>query len=286
MPNIGTVNVTNGSFKESWPKWRSRLHEIIFEADTKMGKRFDFLLFWLIIISVIVVMLESVPSLKEKYGQYFLVVEWAVTIFFTLEYIARILTVKKPRGYIFSFFGIVDLLSILPTYILFFGIGVHSLMIIRTLRLLRIFRVLKLVKFLKEASLLGRALRASRHKIAVFLMVLLSIVMIMGTIMYLIEPPEAGFTSIPESIYWAIVTLTTVGYGDIHPTTVLGKLFASIIMILGYAIIAVPTGIVTAELSRDGGPERTNTQACPSCSLEGHADDAKYCKYCGESLYD
>jgi voltage-gated potassium channel len=271
-------------FKENWPSWRGKLHEVIFEADTKMGRRFDFTLFWLIIVSVIVVMLESVESLKLKYGFYFLVIEWGLTIFFTLEYIARILTVKKPKGYILSFFGMVDLLSILPTYILFFGVGTHSLMIIRTLRLLRIFRVLKLVKFLKEASMLGRAMKSSRHKISVFLLALMSIVMIMGTIMYLIEPPESGFTSIPESIYWAIVTLTTVGYGDIAPTTVIGKMFASLIMILGYAIIAVPTGIVTNELSIQSKAVRTNTQACPSCSLEGHDDDARYCKFCGESM--
>lgn len=276
--------MTNSNSKEGWPKWRARLHEIIYEADSKLGRRFDFTLFWLIILSVIVVMLESVESLKALYGTYFLVIEWALTIFFTFEYIARILTVKKPKGYILSFFGMVDLLSILPTYILFFGVGTHSLMIIRTLRLLRIFRVLKLVKFIKEASVLGNAMRASRHKIGVFLLALMTIVMIMGTIMYLVEPPESGFTSIPESIYWAIVTLTTVGYGDIAPTTVIGKMFASLIMIMGYAIIAVPTGIVSNELVNASKPVRTNTQSCPSCSLEGHDDDAKFCKYCGEPL--
>ena len=274
------------TFKENWPGWRSKLHEVIYEADTKVGRRFDFVLFWLIVVSVVVVMLESVESLSAKYHTYFVVIEWAVTVFFTLEYAARIMTVRKPKGYIFSFFGMVDLLSILPTYILLFGIGTHSLMIIRTLRHLRIFRVLKLVKYVKEASMLGHALKSSRHKISVFLLALLTIVMIVGTIMYLIEPPESGFTSIPESIYWAIVTLTTVGYGDIAPTTVLGKMFASLIMILGYAIIAVPTGIVTQELSKQSKAPRTNTQACLSCSREGHDDDAHYCKFCGEALYE
>lgn len=276
----------NYNFKENWPGWRSDLHEIIFEADTKVGRRFDFVLFWLIVISVITVMLESVESLSANYHSYFIAIEWTVTIFFTFEYIARILTVRKPKGYIFSFFGMVDLLSILPTYILLFGVGTHSLMIIRTLRLLRVFRVLKLVKFLKEAAILGDALKSSRYKIGVFLLALLAIVMILGTIMYLIEPPESGFTSIPESIYWAIVTLTTVGYGDIAPSTVVGKMFASVIMILGYAIIAVPTGIVTQELSTRSSVVRTNTQACLSCSREGHDDDASHCKFCGEALYE
>lgn len=269
---------------DNWPRWRAKLHEIIFEADTPRGRRFDFVLFWLIITSVIVVMLESVESLRLQFGFYFDILEWVLTIFFTFEYIARILTVKRPTGYIFSFFGIVDLLSILPTYIAFFMVGAQPLMIIRTLRLLRIFRVLKLVKFLKEASILGAALRASRYKVTVFLLALVSIVIIMGTVMYIIEPQEAGFTSIPESIYWAIVTLTTVGYGDISPTTPLGKAFASLIMILGYAIIAVPTGIVSNEINQEMQKARTNTQACQNCSREGHDDDAEYCKYCGEEL--
>ncbi len=274
------------SYFNDWPAWRTRIRRIIFEADTPSGKRFDVILLWLIIISVIVVMLESVDSLKEEYGTLFTRTEWILTLFFTFEYIARIITVKKAKGYVFSFFGIVDLLSILPTYLAFFFAGTQSLMIIRTLRLLRIFRVLKLVKFLKEASILAKSLQASRHKIFVFLMTVLMITMIMGTIMYLIEPPEAGFTSIPQCIYWAIVTLTTVGYGDIAPTTVLGKIFASFIMILGYSIIAVPTGIVSAEMVNESNDlKRNNTRSCPACSLEGHDDDADHCKYCGEHLF-
>ena len=269
----------------NWPGWRKRIRKIIYEADTPLGKNFDVILLWLIIISVVAVMLESVPAIQAKYGRLLTIIEWIVTIFFTFEYIARVLTVDRPKGYIFSFFGLVDLFSTLPTYLAFFLGGAQSLMIIRTLRLLRIFRVLKLVKFLKEAAMLQRSLRASRHKILVFLITVLMITMIMGTIMYLIEPPEAGFTSIPQSIYWAIVTLTTVGYGDIAPTTVFGKIFASFIMILGYSIIAVPTGIVSAEMVKDTvDSKRNNTKACPGCSLEGHEDDAKFCKFCGHDL--
>ncbi|NNC82145.1 MAG: ion transporter [Flavobacteriales bacterium] len=269
----------------NWPTWRKKVRKIIFEADTPLGKHFDVILFWLIIISVITVMLESVSDLQTRFGTVFTVIEWIVTIFFTIEYIARIISVEHPRKYIFSFFGMVDLLSTLPTYLAVFLGGAQSLMVIRTLRLLRIFRVLKLVKFLKEASLLARSLQASRHKIFVFFVTVVSLVMIMGTIMYLLEPPESGFTSIPQSIYWSIVTLTTVGYGDIAPTTVLGKIFASVIMILGYSIIAVPTGIVSAEMANESRRlQRSNTKACPGCSLEGHDDDAKFCKYCGHDI--
>lgn len=277
--------MSQDSYFKDWPSWRTKVRKIIYEADTPAGKNFDVILLWLIIISVIVVMLESVPALKDRYGDIFTYIEWTVTIFFTLEYVARIITVNRPKGYILSFFGIVDLLSIIPTYLAFFFAGSQSLMIIRALRLLRIFRVLKLVKFLKEASILARSLQASRHKIMVFLMTVLMITMIMGTIMYLIEPSEAGFTSIPQSIYWAIVTLTTVGYGDIAPTTVLGKVFASLIMILGYSIIAVPTGIVSADMVNEAShSKRNNTRACHHCSREGHDDDAEFCKFCGSDL--
>ncbi len=267
---------------KEFPNWRKKIHEVIFEADTPMGKLFDVVLFILIILSIIIVMLESVESFKKSFGTWFYYIELVFTGFFTLEYIARIISLKKPRGYIFSFYGVVDLLSILPTYISIFLPGSHSLMTIRTLRLLRIFRVLKLAQFIKEAASLQRALRASRHKITIFMFSVVSIVVITGTIMYLIEPPESGFTSIPQSIYWSIVTLTTVGYGDIAPTTVLGQFFASLIMIMGYAIIAVPTGIVSAEIAKEA--KSTNTISCPSCSREGHADDARFCKYCGADL--
>ena len=247
-----------------------------------MGKIFDVVLFTLIILSVIVVMLESVEAVKLSYLKYFYALETLFTIFFTFEYIARIIALKKPKGYILSFFGIVDLLAILPYFISLFLPGSHSLVGIRTLRLLRVFRVLKLAQFLTEAASLQKALQASRHKITVFLISVLSIVIITGSVMYILEPPEAGFTSIPQSIYWSIVTLTTVGYGDIAPVTVPGKFFASVIMILGYAIIAVPTGIVTAEIARN--TKKITTRACLSCSKDGHEDDAVYCKHCGEHL--
>lgn len=265
--------------------WRHRLHEIIFEADTPAGKKFDIILLFAIIISVLVVMLESVPSLASEYGSFFYVVEWIFTILFTIEYIARLISVKKPLRYAISFFGIVDLLSILPTYLAPFYMGTHSIRIIRILRLMRVFRVLKLIGFLKEAKVLRNSLKASWPKITVFLLAVVSLVVILGTIMYIIEDPEAGFTSIPLSIYWAVVTLTTVGYGDIAPVTPIGQFIAAVIMIMGYAIIAVPTGIVAADMNR---PQKlsSNTQACPTCMKEGHQDDAVYCRNCGNLLND
>jgi len=262
--------------------WRRRLHEIIFEADTPMGKAFDVVLFTLIILSVLVVMIESVESMKLVAGKYLRFLEIVFTVFFTLEYAVRIISLKRPKGYIFSFFGVIDLLAILPFFISLFLPGTHSLVGIRTLRLLRVFRVLKLAQFLTEAASLQKAIAASRHKITVFFISVLSIVTITGSVMYILEPPEAGFTSIPQSIYWSIVTLTTVGYGDIAPVTVPGKFFASLIMIMGYAIIAVPTGIVTAELSKQ--TRKTYTRSCLSCSREAHDEDAIYCKFCGENL--
>lgn len=262
---------------------REKLHEIIFEADTPAGKLFDVSLFWAIGISVLVVALDSVPSLNSRYGETFRAVEWGFTFLFSVEYILRIYCVRKPFKYIFSFYGLVDFLSVLPTYIGLYFVGSQSFRVIRILRLLRIFRVLKLIGFSKQAKVLRNALKTSRQKIMVFLLAVLILVVLLGTLMYLIEGPKTGFTSIPKSIYWAIVTLTTVGYGDITPQTVLGQMLASVIMITGYAIIAVPTGIVTAEIMKTK-PEPSNTQACPSCSREGHADDAKFCKYCGEKL--
>lgn len=261
--------------------FKYNVHEIIFEADTPKGKLFDVVLLWSILLSVIVVMLESVESLKMTYGEYFTAIEWGFTILFSIEYLARIYSIKKPLSYVFSFYGIVDLLSLIPTFLSFFIVGSHSLSVIRTLRLLRIFRVLKLGRFLNEAKGLNKALAASKHKIIVFLFAVMSVTTILGTVMYLIEGKESGFTSIPTSIYWAIVTLTTVGYGDIAPATVLGQTIASLIMIIGYGIIAVPTGIVGVELSKEG---KVSTQSCPSCSLEGHEFDAKFCKHCGHLL--
>ena len=263
--------------------WRERLHEIIFEADTPMGKAFDVVLLVAIVLSVVAVMLESVESLEKDYGRLLNIIEWCFTILFTLEYFARIVSIKKPWKYIFSFFGIVDLLSIAPTYLSLFFTGAQSLLVIRSIRLLRVFRVFKLVRFLGEASQLTSALKASRAKIIVFIGGVFTLVVILGALMYLVEGRENGFTSIPRSIYWAIVTLTTVGYGDIAPQTVLGQSIASVVMILGYGIIAVPTGIVTAEMTQQKHKVIT-TQSCPSCSAEGHDTDAEYCKYCGEKL--
>lgn len=261
--------------------WREQLHEVIFEADTRAGKRFDVILLWVILASVAVVMIESVHSIADDHQTLLFVLEWTFTVFFTIEYILRLVSVKKPLKYATSFFGIIDLLSILPSYLALFQLGQSSIRIIRIMRLLRVFRVLKLFGFVRQAQQLRRALRSSAPKIAVFLLAVLVTTVLMGTVMYIIEDPEAGFTSIPRSIYWAIVTLTTVGYGDIAPATPLGQALAGLIMIIGYAIIAVPTGIVSLEISR---ADKTNTQSCPSCSREGHDDDAEFCKHCGAEL--
>jgi voltage-gated potassium channel len=263
--------------------WRRRLHEVIFEADTKTGRRFDVILLWAIILSVLAVMLESVPAIAAEHTLILHIFEWAFTVLFTLEYIARIISVKRPLRYMFSFFGLVDLLSILPAYLGLFITGTGSLTVIRILRFIRIFRVLKLMAFMREAIVLRNAVRASRKKVTVFLVGIGITVVILGTIMYIIEDAGSGFTSIPRSIYWAIVTITTVGYGDIAPHTALGQTLASVIMIMGYAIIAVPTGIVTAELTAAKQPS-TNTQSCPSCSKDDHENNAKHCKHCGHKL--
>ncbi|HID38262.1 MAG TPA: ion transporter [Calditrichaeota bacterium] len=262
--------------------WRLRLHTIIFEADTRAGKVFDIALIISIVLSVIVVLLDSIASVNIRYGDTLLALEWFFTILFTVEYILRIVAVNSPWRYMISFFGVIDLLAILPTYLSVLFPGSQVLIVIRLLRVLRIFRVLKLVKFLGESAQLMRALRASRRKITVFLFFILTIVSIMGSVMYLVEGAENGFTSIPRSIYWSIVTLTTVGYGDISPQTPLGQTIAAIIMILGYAIIAVPTGIVTTEMGRHF--KTVSTQACPNCAAEGHDPDAVHCKYCGAKL--
>lgn len=264
---------------------RARLHEIIFEADTPAGKAFDVVLLLAIALSVLAVMLESVSSIREKYGFELYLAEWFFTILFTIEYIVRLACVRRPLRYAFSFFGIVDLLAVLPTYLSLLVTGAQSLLVIRVIRLLRIFRIFKLTRFLGEARTLTVALRSSRHKIVVFLGGVLSIVTIMGALMYLIEGPESGFTSIPRGVYWAIVTMTTVGYGDIAPRTVFGQAVAAFVMILGYAIIAVPTGIVSAELVQAARkPVSGSTQACPGCGVNGHDHDAVHCKRCGTRL--
>jgi voltage-gated potassium channel len=263
--------------------WRDTLYRIIFEADTPLGKAFDIALVVSIVLSVLAVMLDSVASIHEQWGDTLFLLEWLFTIVFTFEYIARLVSVSKPSGYIFSFMGMVDLLSTLPSYIGLFIGGASYALSLRLLRLLRIFRVLKLAYFLDESAVMAHALAASRRKLLVFLLAILLLVMILGTLMFAVEGPENGYTSIPESVYWAIVTLTTVGYGDIAPRTPLGQAIASLVMILGYAIIAVPTGIVTVELARSHAKQNV-VIACPRCMLEGHARDARYCRRCGERL--
>jgi len=263
--------------------WRDAVYRIIFEADTPTGKLFDIALVISIIISVLAVMLDSVAAIHDIWSTQLLILEWLFTIIFTFEYIARVVSVSKPTGYIFSFMGMVDLLSTLPSYIGLFMGGANYTMALRLLRLLRIFRVLKLSYYLEESAVMAQALAASRRKLLVFLLTILMLVMILGTLMFAVEGPENGYSSIPESIYWAIVTLTTVGYGDIAPRTAVGQAIASMVMILGYAIIAVPTGIVTVEMARTQTKRNLNI-ACPRCMLEGHAVDAGYCRRCGEKL--
>lgn len=270
--------------KKSAVSFRHRWHEIIYEADTPAGKRFDIVLLLLIVLSVVLVMLESVESIRSQYSQFLDKCEWAITVLFTIEYVARIWVVQRPWRYVTSFFGVIDLLSLLPKYISFFFMSSGSLVALRALRLLRVFRILKLSRFIGESNFLMAALRASRAKISVFLFTVIILCIIFGTIMYLVEGEENGFSSIPRSVYWCIVTLTTVGYGDIAPMTSLGRFIASLIMIMGYGIIAVPTGIVTSEMSQQHQNPDTNTQACPHCMTETHLDNALYCHHCGKTL--
>ncbi|TKJ36429.1 MAG: ion transporter [Planctomycetes bacterium B3_Pla] len=268
---------------KSGREWREVLFEVIFEADTPAGKWFDIVLIITILLSVMTVMLDSVSGIREKHGQLLSSAEWFFTILFTIEYILRLLCVGRPVRYAVSFFGIVDLLAILPTYMSLLLPSSRYLAVVRVLRVLRIFRVLKLGHHTKEAAMLRKALYASRRKILVFLFAVLTLVVIIGSLIYVIEAQKGDFTSIPRSVYWAVVTLTTVGYGDISPQTAPGQFLAAIVMILGYSIIAVPTGIVTAELSV-AHKGQSNTQACPDCSAEGHDSDARYCKFCGAKL--
>lgn len=255
---------------------REKINQIIFNHDTKNSKLFDVVLLWVILVSVLIVVLESVPSLHNAYFYEFYYVEWVITILFTLEYIIRIWSSKTPFRYIFSFWGFVDLLSIVPSYLELIDFGFHYLLAVRVLRLLRVFRILRLVRFNREAQKLVLAMQGSWRKIVVFLMAVFSIMVLLGTLMYVIEGGENGFTSIPQSIYWAIVTVTTVGFGDIVPQTVLGKILSSLSMILGYAIIAVPTGIITVELAKN----KVDYKICNSCKQE-NPDDAQYCSQCG-----
>jgi voltage-gated potassium channel len=264
--------------------WRDKIHDVIYEADTPKGKIFDLVLLSLILLSVIFVMLESVQSIDQKFHKVLYIGEWVITIFFSIEYILRILTVKKPWNYVFSFYGIVDFLSTIPLYLSFILVGSNYLLTVRALRLLRIFRILKVTRYIGESNKLKIALLQSRAKILIFLFTVIIVSIIAGTLMYLVEGPEHGFTNIPHSIYWCIVTLTTVGYGDISPGTPLGQLIASVIMVLGYGIIAVPTGIVTAEMTRGKVVVDLNTQVCSNCNESKHRDGAKFCHKCGENL--
>lgn len=267
-------------------RWRERLHEIIFEADTPAGKAFDVVLIFSILLSVLAVFLESIASFRAEHGEVLLGIEWFFTILFTVEYLLRLIAVDRPREYARSFFGLIDLLAILPTYLSLIFYGAQSLLVIRIFRILRVFRIFKLAEYVGEARVLAHGLRNSGPKITVFLMTIFASVVTMGAIMYLVEGPENGFTSIPLGVYWAIVTMTTVGYGDIIPQTPLGQGLSSVLMILGYGVIAVPAGIVTVELARSTNTplDGISTECCPSCSFKGHDFDAVHCKKCGEKL--
>lgn len=267
------------------PAWRQRMHEVIFEADTPAGKAFDVALLVAIVVSVIAVMLDSVAGIHDRYQVLLVGLEWTITILFTIEYLARLICVARPWRYALSFYGIVDLLAVIPTYLSVFFAGSQSLLVIRALRLVRVFRVFKLSHYLRETRVLMTALRETRARVTVFLLVVLILLLIIGSTMYLIEggQRDTQFTSIPRSVYWAVVTMTTVGYGDIAPTTIVGQTLAAGVMILGYSIIIVPIGVFSAEMIavQKGG---LSTQACPGCAAEGHDRDAVYCKYCGSKL--
>ncbi len=275
---------------------KAKLSEIIFGVSTPAGKAFDIVLIIFIVLSILMVVLESVPVYHDEYGVFFNVIEWIITVFFTIEYVLRIWIIDRPSRYIFSFYGIIDFLSILPSFLGLYLGGTSGLSVIRGLRLLRIFRILKLSRYSRASSVLMSSLRASTTKISVFLFAVIMLVVIIGTLMYLIEGADNGFSSIPKGIYWAIVTLTTVGYGDITPATPLGQFLASIVMILGYGIIAVPTGIVTAEMANQnnqpiGNKDTKNTPSfenreCPECGVRRHRKTAKYCYHCGGHLQD
>jgi voltage-gated potassium channel len=264
--------------------WRLRAYTIIFEADTRAGRLFDLLLIATILASVLVVVLDSVQSITARYGGLFNVLEWGFTLLFTAEYVLRLLCVRHPLRYATSFFGIVDLLAVLPTYLAFFVPEVHALIDVRLLRLLRVFRILKLGAYVSEFGFLGAALMASRRKIIVFIGFVLITVVVMGTLMYVVEGPENGFTSIPIAIYWGITTMTTVGFGDITPKTDFGRFIASCMMLMGWGILAVPTGIVTAEMTAHRFARPVTTRVCPDCLTEGHDADARFCKHCGKPL--
>lgn len=264
--------------------WRRTLYTIIFESDTVAGKRFDLLLLGAIVLSIAVVALDSVAAMTARYGTVLNTLEWFFTLVFLLEYLARLSCVLRPVRYARSFFGVIDLLSIVPSFLALFFPGAHAFLDIRILRLLRIFRILKLVAYVKEYQLLGHALIASRRKILIFLTCVLMIVILMGTAMYVIEGAANGFTSIPTSVYWAISTVTTVGFGDITPKTDLGRALASVMMLLGWGILAVPTGIISSELTAQHFAARPRSRSCRTCLSEGHETGAQFCKDCGATL--
>jgi voltage-gated potassium channel len=265
--------------------WRRRVYNVIFEADTPAGRNFDIALVVAILLNILVVVLDSVPAINSGHSRTMNFLEWGITLMFTVEYIARLACVRHPLRYATSFFGIIDLLSVLPTYFSLFVPEAAALLDVRILRLLRVFRIFKLTLYINEYTMLGSALRASSRKILVFLSVVLMAVLILGTLMYVVEGPKHGYTSIPVAVYWAIVTMTTVGYGDITPQTGLGKAIASFMMLLGWGILAVPTGIVTAEMTslRMGNLRRT-ARACPGCAADQHDTSARYCQDCGTEL--
>ncbi|KHE91879.1 MAG: ion transporter [Candidatus Scalindua rubra] len=277
-----TVRQTVEQKKDS--SWRDVLYEVIFKADTVSGKSFDIAVMVIIALSVITVIINTVGSIEQEYGNILHIAEWVFTIIFTIEYILRLICCKRPAAYARSFFGVVDLFAILPTYISVIIPGSHVLLVIRILRVLRIFRVLKLVKYIGESELLIDALQSSRRKITVFLFSVITIVIIFGSVMYIVESQENGFNNIPQSIYWAVVTLTTVGYGDVTPRTHIGKVIAMIIMVMGYGILAVPTGIVTAEITKAMGHNKVASNICEGCGYRWHDDDAHYCKHCGNTI--
>jgi voltage-gated potassium channel len=264
--------------------WKARLHEVIYESNTPAGKVFDVSLLVSIVASILIVMFDSVAEWHDLYGNLFVALEWIFTILFTIEYILRLISLRRPMRYVFSFIGLIDLLAIIPSYLSVFFVGAQSLLVLRALRLLRIFRIFKLTHFISEILFLRVAIKASLKKIAIFMLVVLSLVIILGSVMYLVEDRANGFASIPDSIYWAIVTITTVGYGDIAPVTPLGKFIASIIMLIGYGIIAVPTGIITTEMAVAAKKKELKYENCPNCGREGHDKDARHCKYCGAIL--
>lgn len=272
------------SEESATPRWRRRLHEIVFESDTGAGRAFDLGLLVVILASVAVVLAESVPELRAAHGVLFRRLEWGFTALFTVEYLLRLASVRRPLAWARSFFGVVDLIAVLPSYLALVLPGAQTLLVLRALRLLRIFRILKLAAFLAEAALLRSALAASRRKIFIFLGTVLVLVLVLGSVIYLVEGEAAGFVSIPRSMYWAVVTLTTVGYGDLAPQSGLGRFVASIVMLLGYSILAVPTGIFTGELLAAARRRAVSTQACPACGVDGHDNDARHCKHCGAKL--